>query len=46
MELRTDLEKMLGSSFNQLEFHDFILSQGLLPPSLMRQAVLEGFQRR
>jgi hypothetical protein len=46
MELRTDLEKMLGSSFNQLEFHDFILSQGLLPPSLMRQAVLERFQRR
>ena len=46
MELRTDVEKMLGSSFNQLEFHDFILSQGLLPPSLMRQAVLERFQRR
>jgi hypothetical protein len=25
------------------EFHDFILGQGLLPPDLMRKAVLEDF---
>ena len=46
VETAADLEKMLGSSFNQLAYHDFILSQGLLPPGLMRQAVLERFQRR
>jgi uncharacterized protein (DUF885 family) len=34
---------MLGSKFNQKNFHDFILSQGLLPPDLMRKAVLEEF---
>jgi uncharacterized protein (DUF885 family) len=45
MELRTDVEKTLGSSFDQLAFHDFILSQGLLPPALMRQTVVERFQK-
>ena len=43
MELRADVEKSLGSRFNQLEFHDFILSQGLLPPELMRSAVYTHF---
>jgi uncharacterized protein (DUF885 family) len=33
----------LGSKFDARRFHDFILSQGLLPPDLMRQAVLEEF---
>ena len=46
MELRTDVEKMVGSSFNQSEFHDFILSQGMLPPALMRETVVERFQKR
>ena len=46
MDLRTDVEKMVASSFNQSEFHDFILSQGLLPPTLMREAVVERFQKR
>jgi hypothetical protein len=29
--------------FDQKKFHDFILAQGLLPPDLMRQAVMENF---
>jgi uncharacterized protein (DUF885 family) len=33
----------LGKKFDQRKFHDFILSQGLLPPDLMRAAVLEEF---
>ena len=41
--LREDTEKALGPKFNQKKFHDFILAQGLLPPDLMRKAVMEGF---
>jgi len=43
MELRTEVELRMGQNFDRQEFHDFILSQGLLPPRLVRQAVLEGF---
>ncbi len=42
-ELRTDVEKALGSQFNPKGFHDFILAQGLLPPHLMKKAVFEEF---
>ena len=31
------------AKFNQKKFHDFILAQGLLPPDLMRKAVMEDF---
>lgn len=44
--LREDTEKALaakGVKFDQKKFHDFILAQGLLPPDLMRQAVMENF---
>ncbi len=41
--LREDTEKALGAKFNQKNFHDFILAQGLLPPDLMRKAVMERF---
>ena len=44
--LREDTEKALsakGVKFDQKKFHDFILAQGLLPPNLMRQAVMEEF---
>ena len=41
--LREDTEKALGSKFDQKRFHDFILAQGLLPPDLMRKAVMEQF---
>ena len=43
MELRAETELALGKSFNQLAFHDFILSLGLLPPKLIREAVQEEF---
>ena len=43
MELRAETELALGTSFNQLAFHDFILSLGLLPPKLIREAVQEEF---
>ncbi|MFI5193667.1 MAG: DUF885 domain-containing protein [Chitinophagales bacterium] len=41
--LRKDTEKALGNKFSVLHFHDFILSQGLLPPALIRQAVEKEF---
>jgi hypothetical protein len=41
--LRKDVEAALGPKFNQQKFHDFILAQGLLPPDLMRKAVMEDF---
>ncbi len=43
LDLRRETEAALGPSFNALRFHDFILAQGLLPPDLMRKAVLEDF---
>jgi hypothetical protein len=43
LELREDTEKKLGAKFSAHDFHDFILSQGLLPPELMRTAVTEHF---
>jgi uncharacterized protein (DUF885 family) len=49
LELRAETEKALGAKFDQKKFHDFILAQGILPPDLMRQAVMEEFvptQRR
>jgi hypothetical protein len=45
MRLRTELEVRLGDDFNQREFHDFILEQGLLPPDILREAVLDRFAR-
>jgi uncharacterized protein (DUF885 family) len=43
LSLRKEAEGRLGRKFDQKKFHDFILSQGLLPPDLMRKAVLEDF---
>jgi len=43
LSLRKETEAALGKRFDQKKFHDFILSQGLLPPDLMRAAVLEEF---
>ncbi len=41
MSLRTEVERILGSKFDRQKYHDFILAQGLLPPNLLRKAVLE-----
>jgi len=43
LALRKEVETALGTKFDQKKFHDFILSQGLLPPDLMRKAALEEF---
>jgi hypothetical protein len=43
LSLRKETEAALGTKFNLLRFHDFVLGQGLLPPSLLRKAVLENF---
>ncbi|MDP9087853.1 MAG: DUF885 domain-containing protein [Pseudomonadota bacterium] len=45
LSLRQETENALGKKFDQKKFHDFILGQGLLPPDLMRSAVLEDFIR-
>ena len=43
LSLRKETEAALGTKFNQLRFHDFVLGQGLLTPSLLRKAVLDDF---
>ncbi len=43
MELRAETELLMGERFHRQEFHDFILHQGLLPPSLIREAVHKEF---
>jgi uncharacterized protein (DUF885 family) len=43
LSLRKEVQAALGAKFDPKKFHDFILSQGLLPPDLMRKAVLEEF---
>jgi hypothetical protein len=41
--LRTQTELALRDDFDQQAFHDFILAQGMLPPDLLKQAVMEEF---
>jgi len=43
MQLRKDTEAALGAKFNPQKFHDFVLAQGLLPPDLVRKAVMGIF---
>jgi hypothetical protein len=43
LEIRQAAEEALGPKFNVRKFHDFLLGQGLLPPDLMRKAVMEEF---
>lgn len=43
LELRADAERMLGAAFDRRKFNDFVLSQGMLPPRLLRKVVLEEF---
>jgi len=41
--LRTQAEIALGSKFRQQPYHDFIISEGLLPLDLLEQAVMTRF---
>jgi len=43
MELRTDAERLIGKSFDRQSYHDFILAQGILPPPMLREAVMKGY---
>jgi hypothetical protein len=43
MELRTATEVALGPKFNRQAFNDFIIGEGLLPPTLLAKAVRERF---
>ncbi len=42
LELRAAVERALGPRFDRLAFHDAVLAQGLLPPDLLRKAVLHA----
>jgi uncharacterized protein (DUF885 family) len=42
LEIRQAAEKAMGPKFDVMKFHDFVLSQGLLPPALLRKAVMEN----
>ena len=41
--LRTQTELALRDDFDQQSFHNFILAQGMLPPDLLKKAVMEDF---
>ena len=43
MEMRTQVERTLGPAFDRQRFNDFILAQGMLPPSLLKKALFEDF---
>ncbi len=43
--LRTRAEVALGRQFDLMAFNDFIVAQGLLPPRVLEQTVMEEFVR-
>jgi uncharacterized protein (DUF885 family) len=43
METRQAAEVALRQKFNRKAFNDFVLAQGMLPPALLRKAVMEDF---
>ena len=45
-ELRMKAEIALRERFDQREFHDLVIAQGLLPPRLLERAVLAELTRR
>jgi len=45
LELRKEIEAKLAGRFDAQRFHDFVLAQGLLPPDLMREAVMTEFAK-
>jgi Bacterial protein of unknown function (DUF885) len=45
LRLRRDVEQALGARFDQRAYHDFVLAQGKLPMSAIREAVMSRFLR-
>jgi uncharacterized protein (DUF885 family) len=43
METRQAAQLALREKFDRLAFNDFVLSQGLVPPHILRKAVMEEF---
>ncbi len=41
--LRTQVELKLQGEFDQQAFHDFVLDQGMLPPDILKAAVMDEF---
>ena len=41
--LRVQTELRLRDRFDQRAFHDFLLAQGILPPDILREAVMQEF---
>jgi len=41
--LRTQTELKLQDAFNEKAFHDFVLDQGMLPPDILKSAVMDEF---
>jgi uncharacterized protein (DUF885 family) len=41
--LRLQTELKLQDDFTQQAFHDFVLAQGLLPPDILKEAVMTEF---
>ncbi len=41
--LRAQTELRLRERFDQRAFHDFVLAQGILPPDLLKEAVMSAF---
>ena len=41
--LRTQTELKLRGNFDQKAFHDFVLDQGMLPPNILKDAVMNEF---
>jgi hypothetical protein len=46
MELKSRVELALGKDFDRRRYHDFLLAQGLLPPTLLGEVVLDEFVRK
>ncbi len=45
IELRSAVESKQKSAFDAQRFHDFVLAQGILPPHLLREAVMTEFAK-
>lgn len=45
VELRGEAKRAMGSKFDLLAFHTFVLDQGLVSPAVLRRAVMSEFVR-
>ncbi len=43
LALRARAEMALGAQFDEQSYHDFVIGEGLLPPDLLEQAVMDRY---